>query len=155
MKLRDDLNALRTARAEYHAKAHKLTPPQIAEEVVKFKKLNQTIVDKITDGAKDCPDCGRPPHGMFHDGTPNPSEIGCVACGNHRIREALPDDAVAKWNAAKGGKDDAASIKDANGNVIAQAFHGYMPPRNPGTVVGTHRDETGLVKSQRVMKRVK
>jgi hypothetical protein len=58
MKLRDDLNALKTARAEYHAKAHKLTPPQIAAEVVKFKKLNQTIVDKITDGAKDCPDCG-------------------------------------------------------------------------------------------------
>lgn len=129
MKLRQHVNALKAARAEYHKKADKLTPPEIAKEVVKFKKLQQAIVNLITDGAVDCPKCGERPHGIFHDGTPNPFEIGCIGCGNMRVREALPEDAVEKWNKKE-----------------------YLPPRPAGHVLATHRDETGLVKSQKLVK---
>lgn len=129
MKLREQLRNLKKAQAEYHAKAHTLTPPQIAEEVAKFKELRSGIVSELTEGAKNCPDCGNPPHGIFHDGTPNPFEIGCLSCRDHRVRGTLPEDAVEDWNAGK-----------------------YMPPREPGTVVATHSDPTGKVISQKTLK---
>ena len=138
MKIREHINALKNARAEYHKKAATLTAVEIAQEVEKFKKLNQKIVDLITEGAKPCPDCGNAPHGIFHDGTPNPFEIGCLSCPNHRIREALPEDAVEKWNAAQGGAEGEEG--------------GYMPKREPGTAVATHRDLTGEVISEKTVK---
>jgi hypothetical protein len=48
------------------------------------------------------------------------------------VRAALPEDAVEDWNAGK-----------------------YMPPREPGTVIGTHRDATGKIISEKVMTPVK
>jgi len=128
MTLRDKLKALKAAQAEYHNKANELTSPQIAAEVARFNKLRAEISQEITAGAKNCPDCGNPPHGIFHDGTPNPFEIGCVHCRDHRVRGALPEDAVEDWNAGK-----------------------YLPPREPGTVVATHLDATGKVKSQKTL----
>jgi hypothetical protein len=125
MKLREKLKALKAAQAEYHAKADKLTPPQIAAESIKFQKMQQEISATVSEGAKDCPDCGNPPHGIFHDGTPNPFEIGCRVCSNHRVRGALPEDAVEDWNA---------------GN--------YLPAKPPGTVTMTHRAVTGEIKSE-------
>jgi len=132
MKIREKLKALKAAQAEYHEKANKLTPPQIQDERVKFEKLQKDIADTITDGANECPDCGNLPHGIFHDGTPNAFEVGCIHCRDHRVREALPEDAVDKWNAGE-----------------------YLPPREPGTVIGTHKDATGKVISQKVMKPAK
>jgi hypothetical protein len=129
MKLRDKLKALKAAQAEYHKKANDLTSPQIAAEVEKFNTMRAGISAEITDGAKNCPDCGNVPHGIFHDGTPNPFEIGCLLCRDHRVRGALPEDAVEDWNAGK-----------------------YLPPREPGTVEATHRDATGKVKSQKILK---
>jgi hypothetical protein len=130
MKIRAKINDLKAARAAYHEKANTLTPPQIAVESAKFQERLRDISETIAEGAKKCPDCGNPPHGMFHDGTPNAFEIGCIHCRDHRVREALPEDAVEKWNKGE-----------------------YMPPREPGTVVGTHRDVTGKVISEKVMKR--
>jgi hypothetical protein len=132
MKLREKLNALKAARAEYHEKANTLTPPQIAAEVEKFVKMQTDIASAITEGAKECPDCGNPPHGIFHDGTPNAFEIGCVHCRDHRVREALPEDAIDAWHAGK-----------------------YLPAREPGTLVMTHRSSTGEIKSQREVTPVK
>src|SRR6266481_8387765 len=120
MKIREKLNALKSAQAEYHAKGNTLTPPQIQKERVKFEALQKSIADTITAGAKNCPDCDNPPHGIFHDGTANAFEIGCIHCRDHRVREALPEDAVEKWNAGQ-----------------------YMPAREPGTLVMTHKAVTG------------
>lgn len=175
-KIRQLVTDLHEARAKYHAEAGSLTSDQIAERNAEFKKLNQAVVDVITDGANDCPDCGGKPHGIFHDGTPKPFEIGCLNCRflktdggetirvpdgvaagiitagdentpaivgaiidgelvkgthlfNHRVRETLPEDAVERWNA---------------GN--------YDAPREPGTVVMTHRDNTGKVISEKTAK---
>lgn len=129
MKLRQHLDALTKARDEYHKKANTLTPPEIAKEVTKFKELNKAISDAITDGAQPCKDCKGEPTGIFHDGTANPFEIGCLACANHRVREALPEDAVDKWNKGE-----------------------YLPPRPSGTALATHRDVTGQVKSEKLVK---
>jgi hypothetical protein len=129
MKLREKLNALKAAQAEYHKKADSLTPPEIQKESEKFAKLQKDIADTITEGANKCPDCGNLPHGIFHDGTPNPFEIGCIVDRDHRVREALPEDAVEQWN---------------KGN--------YLPPKAPGSVTMTHRDPTGKVKSQKTVR---
>jgi hypothetical protein len=129
MKLREHVNALHQARAEYHEKSDKLTASETAKEVEKFKKLQQNIQDMLTEGANDCHDCGSRPHGIFHDGTAKPFEIGCLADKDHRVRETLPEDAVEKWNKCE-----------------------YMPPRPPDTVLATHRDATGLVKSENIVR---
>lgn len=127
--IRENLNALKAERAEYHEKADTLTPPQIAEWTAKIKGLNSAVADTITSGAEPCPDCELPPHGMFHEGTPNPFEIGCLNCRDHRVRGVLPEDVVADWNAGK-----------------------YLPPREPGTAVVTHADATGKILSQKEVK---
>jgi len=127
MKLRDKLNALKSAQAEYHEKANTLTPPQIAEEVAKFKQLRADIQVSLTNGAKDC-EGGHRPLGIFHDGTANPFEIGDPVVRDRRVRGALLEDVVEDWNADK-----------------------YMPPREPGTVVATHRDATGKTISEKTM----
>lgn len=159
------MDKLRAARAEYHEKAHTLTAPEIAKETEKFKTLNQTVIDLITEGARDCGNClvtmeklakdaekqsketgikvepatwSPKPHGIFHDGTANPFEIGCLRCPNHRIREALPEDAVEKWNAADHSKEGVDG--------------GFLPKRETGTVMATHRDLTGNVKSEKMVK---
>jgi hypothetical protein len=149
MKIREALDALKAARAEYHEKAAGMTMARVAEESAKIKKLNQAVQDIITDGANDCPDCvnrnkamtdeereaATPealscrPMGLFHEGTPNPFEVGCPRCPNHRVREALPEDAVEKWNKGE-----------------------YLPPREPGTAVATIKDATGKVKEQKTVK---
>jgi hypothetical protein len=129
MKLRDKLNALKAAKAEYHEKADTLTPPQIAEESAKFKAMHAEINTLLTEGAKDCPDCGGKPFALFHDGAPNPFEIGCLACRDHRVRASLPEDAVEDWNNDK-----------------------YLPPREPGTAIATHKAVTGEVISQKTVK---
>ena len=149
-KIRELVNKLREERAIYHEKSAKYTAAEISEAVAFFKDLNQEIVDALTDGAKDCPDCitdlarvkedaaasgdepetwSPRPHGIFHDGTAKPFEIGCLHHANHRVRESLLEDAVERWNKSE-----------------------YDPPREPGTAVATHRDATGLVKSQRTVK---
>lgn len=129
MKLRDKINKLKTAQEEYHKKSDNLTPEQMVRERDKFKKLRADISDTIIEDAKDCPDCGNPPIGMFHDGTPNPFEIGCLNCRDHRVREALPEDAAAKWNRKE-----------------------YLPPREEGTLVMTKRDATGKTLEERTIK---
>lgn len=152
MKIREQLNALRDARAEYHTKAAALTSSQIAEETAKIKALHQNVQDILTDGAKNCPTCDGKAMALFHEGTPNPFEVGCPRCQNHRIREALPDDAVEKWNAASGERDEDRDIKYADGKVISEAFKGYMPPREPGTAVATIKDATGMVREQKTVR---
>ena len=129
MKLRPLLAALATAQTEYHEKAPKLNSEQIAAETEKFKKLRAEVNEALTDGAKECPDCGNMPVGMFHDGTPKPFQLGCPPCGNKRVRGVLPEDVVEDWNA---------------GN--------YLPPRQPGTAIARHLDATGAVKSERVVR---
>jgi hypothetical protein len=128
MKLREKLNALKAAKAEYHAKANTLTSPQIQEERLKFEAMQKDISDTITEGAKDC-EGGHRPLGIFHDGTPNPFEIGDPAVRDRRVREALPEDAVESWNAGR-----------------------YMAPREEGTLLMTHKAVTGEIKSQKTVK---
>jgi len=153
MKLRDTLNELKAARAAYHENAPNMTSAQISEETAKIKALNAKVSETLTEGAKNCPDCDSPPVGMFHEGTPNPFEIGCSGtCKNHRVRAALPEDAVDAWNAAEGGEDPDAVIKDEDGNVVAQGFKGYMAPREPGVGIARHVSATGEVLSERTVK---
>jgi hypothetical protein len=173
--LRAMVREQRDARAEWHKNAAKMPRDEADKQIQAFKDRQAEISDRITDGAKECPDClkdmkqlrsewparlqrekeiasdrskelsrpvepaniGKPedhmwdarPHGIFHDGTPKAFEIGCLRHANHRVRESLPEDAVERWN-----NDD------------------YDLPREPGTVVATHRDATGEVKSQRTVK---
>lgn len=152
MKIREQLNALRDARAEYHTKAADLTSSQIAEETAKIKQLHQSVQDILTDGAKNCPTCDGKPMALFHEGTANAFEIGCPKCSGHRIREALPEDAVEKWNGLDGERDPDRDIKDGDGKVIAEAFKGYMSPRDPGTAIATIRDATGMVREQKTVR---
>jgi hypothetical protein len=129
MKLRDKIKKLQEAQAEYHEKANGLSPEEMSEERAKFKKLRADINEVLTKDAEDCPDCGNPPVGVFHDGTTKPFEVGCLNCRDHRVREALPEDAIESWNA---------------GN--------YLPPREEGTLVTRHYDATGKVKEERTLK---
>lgn len=151
-KLRDALKALKDEQAAYHEKAADLTSAEIAKETEKFKTLRQNIQDILTEGAKDCPDCKGPAIGMFHDGTPNPFEVGCKTCPGHRVRAALPDDAIDAWNAAEGGLDPENDLKDDGGNVLAQGYKGYMKPREPGTAIARIHNVDGSVKEERTIR---
>lgn len=120
---------IEAARAKYHEGAANMTMAEVAKETAKIKAMVKEVSDMITEGAEDCPDCGNPPVGLFHDGTARPFEIGCVVDRNHRVRESLPEDAVERWN---------------DGD--------YDPPREEGTVVATHTDATGKVINQQTVK---
>lgn len=127
-ELRAKLNELKELHAAYNVKAAKLTAAQIAEEVAKFKKVRAELQEILTKGADDC-EGGHRPIGIFHEGTPNPFEIGDPVVPNRRSRGAFLEDAVEKWN-----DED------------------YLPPREPETVVATHKDAGGNVISQKTVK---
>jgi hypothetical protein len=129
MKLREKLRNIQKEHAAYHEKAHTLTSPQIQEERMKFKALRLEIAELITEGCIPDPEDGKMPHGMFHDGSAKAFEIGSLTIRGHRVRGALPEDAVEDWNAGK-----------------------WLPPREPGTVIATHADATGKIISQKTLK---
>jgi len=174
-KIRELVKALHEERAIYHENAAKYTSDQIAESNLKFKKMNQDVVDVITDGANDCPDCGQKPHGIFHDGTPNPFEIGCLVCRfittNDGKTVRVPDGASAGIiSAVEGEPTIVGAIIDGE---LVKGTHlythrvretlpedaverwnagNYDAPREPGTVVATKRDATGAVVEQKTAK---
>lgn len=129
MKLRERLKNLKAEQEKYNEAAATMSAEERSEATAKFKDLRSEIVDELREGANPCPDCGNLPHAIFHDGTPNPFELGCLTDANHRVRAALPEDAVAAWNEGD-----------------------YLPPREPETVVATHADATGKVISQKTVK---
>ena len=150
MKLRDKLNELRATKAEYHEKAPTLTPPEVTDWSQKIRAIHQEIQDILTEGAKDCsrevevPTYDEAtgeqngtktetetyrPLAVFHDGTPNPFEIGDPRVRDKRVRAALPEDAVEKWN-----NDE------------------YLPPRPAGFGEATIRSVDGEVREQKLVR---
>lgn len=145
MSLRSKLQELKEAKAAYHEKASTLTADQIRKESEKFRALGQEIQDILLEGAKDCERevetygaDGEPdgtttetyrPLAIFHDGTPNPFEIGDPRVRDKRVRAALPEDAVQMWNDEE-----------------------YLPPREPGTAEATIRGVTGEVREQKTVR---
>jgi hypothetical protein len=129
MKLREKIDAINKARTEYQEGRESMTVGDAGKAAAKIKEMVKEVSDTLTEGANPCPDCGNPPIGIFHDGTPKPFEVGCLVDRNHRVRESLPEDAVDRWNKAD-----------------------YDPPREPDTVVATIHDETGKVREQKTIK---
>jgi hypothetical protein len=127
-KLRELLTKLSDLLAEYREKADTLTPPQAAEYTTKSKALRAELQKILTEGAKDC-EGGHRPLGIFHEGTPNPFEIGDPVTRDRRVRGAFLEDAVEKWNKGE-----------------------YLPPRPPETITATHKDAAGNVISQKTAK---
>jgi hypothetical protein len=123
-ELRAKLNALKELRAALHEKWDTLTTKQVGEETLKIKEAGAALQTILTEGAKDC-EGGHRPLGLFHEGTANPFEIGDPVTPNRRARGAFLEDAVEKWN------DDE-----------------WLPPREPETVVATHKDAGGNIISQ-------
>jgi rubredoxin len=100
------------ARAKYQEIVHSAPAPEVKAASDVVKALQQQLSDAICEGAKPCPDCGAPPHGMEQPrlgGGGFEFEIGCTICGwffidenTARDRSArggpLPRHAVEAWN---------------------------------------------------------
>jgi hypothetical protein len=70
------------ARAAHHALSESPdgTVRQLQASSAHIKELNEFLVAAITEGCNPCPNCGNAPHGMFHEGSKAPVEIGCLHC---------------------------------------------------------------------------
>lgn len=101
-QIQSELDAARQARHEATPTA---TQAELSTMANGIKALMAELTAAITDGAQDCPGCGRHPHGIRQM---RYYEIGCLngcqfegADGKSFIRRSqgeTPADAVAAWN---------------------------------------------------------
>lgn len=103
---------LEVARAKYLEIVHTAPAPEVRAASDVVKSLQGKLSECITAGAKPCPTCEAPPHGMEQPNTRGgvEFEIGCIGCGafehtdgsirEHRVRGGMmPSHAVDAWNA--------------------------------------------------------
>lgn len=118
VKIIEDINAIKKAM---DAKRSDMTLKQVNESDAKITTLQAELQTVLTDGAKPCPTCKRPPHGMIknpgnenHEGAAMiqyPTyEVGCTSCkpvsdGNYWIQSLARGPSVAHavkaWNEGK------------------------------------------------------
>lgn len=111
MRSESEINAeLAAVRAEYHEKAATLTAAQVAEVNAKVRALSKELQAVLTAGAKPCPVCDAPAHGMLKRAeTPKLKalyEVGCLNDGC-RAQGATAQEAIDAWN-----KIDGEAFKD-------------------------------------------
>jgi uncharacterized coiled-coil protein SlyX len=111
MKKHEDIvKDLEVVLAEYRKSAETAPAPELRKLSDRIKQLREQMSDSISEGAKDCPGCGKRPHGMQRTvatlRTPEVWEIGCLGCppkGGVRFcaRGTTRDQAIYAWNTGK------------------------------------------------------
>jgi|SRR3954452_174542 hypothetical protein len=111
MKQHEDIAGdLEAVLAEYRKSAETASASRLRELSAAAKDLRQELSDAISEGAKDCPGCGKRPHGMRRTEatlrTPEVWEIGCLGCPPKNgvrfcARGATREQAIKKWNAGE------------------------------------------------------
>jgi hypothetical protein len=106
----DILADLETATAEYRKSAATADPAELRQMMEGIKGLRRELSDAASEGARACPGCKRPPHGMRRtEATLRSSEvweIGCLTCPPRDgvrfcARGFSREQAVVAWNAGE------------------------------------------------------